>query len=76
MVSKTCITSSNRVVGASIKIEAYINLMVQLEEILETTYYYVLKYGRKPISNEEGTIQHKVCLIFNYIIIGGIVFCL
>jgi hypothetical protein len=48
--------------------------MVQLEERLETTIYH--EYGRKPISNEvvEGTLHHKVCLVFNYIVIGGIVF--
>ena len=33
------------------EIEANINLMVQLEEMLGTAYYYILKWERKRISN-------------------------
>ena len=46
---------------------ANINLMVQLEKRLETAKCYILKLGKKPIFNgvgKDGSLQHKVCLIF------------
>ena len=52
------------------QIEANVNLIVQLEERLEITYYYTPKQAKDPISNGlvKVPLHHKVCYTSNYIV--------
>ena len=52
---------------AMVFVRKLINLIVQLEERLEIVLYYIMKHRRNPVCNGvvEGTLQHKVCPIFN-----------
>lgn len=56
--------------GSLNEIDTNVNLIIRLKERLEAPLNYILKYWWKLIFHgvKEGTLQQKVCLVFNCIV--------